>query len=265
VLMRGLTLLDTWKPIVEQFTACELTYETDRLRAIAGLARRMKDTLKCRYIAGLWGYELVSQLVWRSSGRSKRTSTYQAPTWSWASRPGPVVFDRSGYLWQQFVTMQDVEVRTADGNEMGYVVYGCIRLQGLLIPSFTNAEKDRTSTKGKGLEILVRQYSSEFTPDMSDDFAETYQDERLCCIPCFFSNGSSVFWMQGLVLRPSGEKGRYRRVGAFTCSRSGGIEFGKHFKRALVIRGNAAEKALINEDLYEDYDEESDRYTFTII
>lgn len=256
---------------MQQFSACELTYETDRLRAIAGVVRCMKDTLKCKYIAGFWEYELASQLVWRTIGTSTRPSTYQAPTWSWASRPGEVFFDTSGslskgYLWQQFVTIQDVEVRTTDGNEMSHVLYGCLHLQGLLIPSPIRPGKLGASEGGKNLVILVRQYWSEFTPDICDDPPETYQDRIYYCLPCFFSDNGSVFWMQGLVLQRSGERGHYLRVGAFTCSRGGtSIEFGKNFKRALTIRGSLEEKSLMTWDHYEDYDEENDRYTFTII
>jgi hypothetical protein len=74
--------------------------------------------------------------------------------------------------------------------------------------------------------------------------------------------------MQGLVLQScgvAGPKGQYRRIGAFMCIRNGGIAFGKQFKSALSGRGNAAEKLLLDDYLFEDYDEENDRYTFSII
>ncbi|KAH8764432.1 heterokaryon incompatibility protein-domain-containing protein [Hyaloscypha finlandica] len=83
--------LGIWVLMVEDYTACALTYETDRLTAIAGLARYMKPILKCSYIAGLWKDSLVLQLLWRSAGRGNRASRYQAPTWPWASRSGQVI------------------------------------------------------------------------------------------------------------------------------------------------------------------------------
>jgi hypothetical protein len=105
---------------------------------------------------------------------------------------------------------------------------------------------------GKHLKILVRQHFCAITLDIRDDhLAETYQNDRIYCVPCFFNDKSAkgiLFWMQGFVFRFFGEKGEYRRIRVFICNGKGGIKSGKRFKTALVVRGNAAGKTLITEN-----------------
>lgn len=55
---------DQWHSIVEQFSALELTKDTDRLPALSGLAERMSPFLG-RYLTGLWQESLLRDLGWR--------------------------------------------------------------------------------------------------------------------------------------------------------------------------------------------------------
>ncbi|PMD38057.1 HET-domain-containing protein [Hyaloscypha variabilis F] len=90
--------LDTlWADTVVEYSACKLTFPGDKLFAIAGLAKLLKDKFdnKNTYIAGLWTRDLFLQLLWNpgsylpyytgKSPRRGRPKVYRAPTWSWAS------------------------------------------------------------------------------------------------------------------------------------------------------------------------------------
>jgi hypothetical protein len=46
--------LDVWGALIELYTKGELTYETDRLVALAGMAHRLQETYQSRYLAGVW-------------------------------------------------------------------------------------------------------------------------------------------------------------------------------------------------------------------
>jgi len=88
-------LLQQWFKIVETYTVRSLTFEKDRLPAIAGIAKVVGSLTGYSYKAGLWDEDLIRGLAW--SVRSfinglevSRSSDYVAPSWSWASIPSRV-------------------------------------------------------------------------------------------------------------------------------------------------------------------------------
>lgn len=92
-----------WQDIVQGFTWLQLSHEEDRLPAISGLAQQYQRHLKSAYLAGLWKDNIVADMLWH--GRSnhdngveryytKKPKKWRAPSWSWASIEGPIVFYR---------------------------------------------------------------------------------------------------------------------------------------------------------------------------
>ncbi|RYP08513.1 hypothetical protein DL764_001844 [Monosporascus ibericus] len=55
---------DLWQKLVEAYSARSLTYETDRLPALSGVASRVHRQLGFRYLAGLWKEGLPANLCW---------------------------------------------------------------------------------------------------------------------------------------------------------------------------------------------------------
>jgi hypothetical protein len=47
-------LIDFWNYIVSIYSRCELTFEPDKLVALAGVARAMRVQMGCDYLAGMW-------------------------------------------------------------------------------------------------------------------------------------------------------------------------------------------------------------------
>ncbi|KAK8045436.1 hypothetical protein PG993_005460 [Apiospora rasikravindrae] len=107
-----------WNEIVQSYTPAQLTVGSDRLPALAGVARRHSELTKDQYIAGMWRRTLVDQLTWMSAyfyrgdlNRHTRPS-WRAPTWSWVSVDGPVepdyfVLDRPSEE-NLFISVRDV-------------------------------------------------------------------------------------------------------------------------------------------------------------
>lgn len=57
---------ERWCAMIEEYSALQLTYASDRLPAIAGLARQMARYMPgARYISGMWTERLVMYLSWR--------------------------------------------------------------------------------------------------------------------------------------------------------------------------------------------------------
>ena len=76
----------SWDRVVKEYSRLALTFSTDRLTAISGIAREIARPEMGTYLAGLWEYQLPRALLWASEGTViDRPSQYLAPTWSWAS------------------------------------------------------------------------------------------------------------------------------------------------------------------------------------
>jgi hypothetical protein len=79
-------LLEVWDSIVSDYSQGKLTYWSDKLVAISGIARLITQQLDMHYLAGLWREYMVRQLVWYTPVASVRPmDQYQAPSWSWAA------------------------------------------------------------------------------------------------------------------------------------------------------------------------------------
>lgn len=76
----------SWEWIVEEYTQREITYEKDRLPALAGLAFRYRQATGHTYLAGLWLEEMPRSLLWeRGDDEPPNPSEIITPSWSWAS------------------------------------------------------------------------------------------------------------------------------------------------------------------------------------
>lgn len=131
-----------WYQLVRQFTALELTYHSDRLAAFSGLAKRFQGTSD-EYICGLWSGDFVKGLLWyvRDPTRVFRTSYrqeyYQAPSWSWASITGSVIYDRNWWMidndFAEFAEILEIEYSLATPNPFGAVSSASITVRGFLL------------------------------------------------------------------------------------------------------------------------------------
>ena len=85
--------------IVEIYSDCKITYATDKLMAIAGLAedRRIRGEYPyrgSRYYLGMWEKSLLQDLLWTSRGpqRRKFLDQLRLPSWAWAAYEGSLTF-----------------------------------------------------------------------------------------------------------------------------------------------------------------------------
>lgn len=90
---------EIWKDVVEQYSECELTFQTDKLVAVAGIAQQFFKEED--YLAGLSKRSILPQLLWHAWGNSierdemssqQNDVVHWAPSWSWASATSMVRF-----------------------------------------------------------------------------------------------------------------------------------------------------------------------------
>ena len=86
-------LWTSWTDLVYQYSRRALTESSDKLPALSGLAARYQKDTNDVYCAGLWKANLLKGLKWQvPEPTDHRPSIYRAPTWSWASVLGEVLW-----------------------------------------------------------------------------------------------------------------------------------------------------------------------------
>jgi hypothetical protein len=235
-----------WYDCVCMYTQCRLTESSDKLVAISGLANNMRRVLyetwpekKHRYWFGLWEEDLRTALCWIVSGDKKRSLSYRAPSWSWASIDGIIhtpstVKGFPSKTW--FLSESDCNVHTEDegqeGNENNSKLL--LELTGPCaiihthdfgpIKTESGYRKVRCFTDcGSGAELTMPAttpgvYNSE--PHIMFDDEEDTSEKALCMpIKTFRRNDNhSGYCLKGLVFSEVIGTGRYRRVGYLTAN-----------------------------------------------
>jgi heterokaryon incompatibility protein (HET) len=99
-----------WHQVVERFSGLEISYQSDRLPALAGIAKLIQEETGNEYVAGHWRESLPSSLLWfrihgapalppppsSQSSPPRPTGTVSrlpdAPSWAWSSTTAQVKF-----------------------------------------------------------------------------------------------------------------------------------------------------------------------------
>ncbi|TPX07922.1 uncharacterized protein E0L32_010377 [Thyridium curvatum] len=168
----------TWNQIIQKYTACQLTYEEDRVVAIAGLARVLSKRTGETYFAGIWLEHWAHDLLWAttkervsSSGldvpntKQSTTPTSTPPSWSWLSFSGTVRAYRYGYWRSDFLTtklnsfeLDDVRplamltgsiISPQDSDPFTFFDQAILKIKCLLIPVEFNHMVDKNHFLGQ--------------------------------------------------------------------------------------------------------------------
>ena len=157
--------IGAWFDVVEAYSKCDLTKESDRLIAMSGIARTFGDRMEILqssndavYFAGLWRSKLIESMLWqvtdgKRADRSpcERSPTYGsvgyvAPSWSWASVRGKVIYKpreevgkRSDLDCNTYTNLVDIletyTLPTNSQNPYGQLQECHIKLRGMVISS----------------------------------------------------------------------------------------------------------------------------------
>lgn len=193
-----------WYRLMSRYTGRKLSYEHDKFPAVSALARSINDRFPdLKYVAGLWELDLQSGLLWTRAQavrfeeqyEPRGSSTYVAPSWSWACCSHAVnwdfvttcALDRSTVV-REFV-LRDADVLSKQLNPHGEVLKARLAISGKLFkppgggrPTITLSE-----TWGKDLAGVGRLYSlwseegeliAELTPDWDRPPGRFQEDEN---------------------------------------------------------------------------------------
>jgi hypothetical protein len=151
-----------WCLLVEEYTLRSLTRFSDRLPALAGLARVFHTLFASRskYVAGIWSGDILNGLLWRRKfsldlelcGRRQlesagsQSSCYRAPSFSWASLDSPVRFavaQRNRLTGDNSYSIEILSFYSTPTsfNPLGEVSEGSLKIRARTIPLYRQLEK----------------------------------------------------------------------------------------------------------------------------
>ena len=128
-----------WESAVYNFTERVLSREEDRLPALTGIATRVSQLTGSTYFCGLWRESLVDNLCWTVWPHGETTfspSTYQAPTFSWASVCGNITYGSHDSLEATpipYITIVEAKSTAKTANPFGEVSDAFMVVDGWLL------------------------------------------------------------------------------------------------------------------------------------
>jgi hypothetical protein len=288
---------DVWSGIVEAYSRSKLTYESDKLVALAGLAMEIDQIFQGdHYLAGLWRSGIPYSLMWTADGDTDdkvvRPRKYRAPSWSWASLDGNITFP--DIFKNAVAKVIDVAIST-ERDVFGPVIDGSLILKGHLFKLPQDLLEARFLCKTKDVSLPFHQGPAGFRlwwDRYQEDIDQQTDTQNPFCLPItaqsLSQNPHSIIRdpglqgmkrqqqvFRGLLLEPLPKiKGRFHRVGDFeiVTSRSS-IPRASSFKKLLKNISRSGEhnpveernsEYTIGDEFYRDYDG-VDQYTIEIV
>ncbi|KAL8285939.1 hypothetical protein RB597_002828 [Gaeumannomyces tritici] len=220
-------LIDIWDATVRIYTKCNLTYKTDKLAAISGIAKLLQKAFGVEYWAGLWKEDILLSLLWvvkdkagaLNSDKTYPASPYRAPTWSWASLDGPILA-RGEDLDSKHTPVGKIlecHIETNDADDVTVGIVGArMRIAGWPITVIT-----RDGAEGDvGLGFFVNGDKTKRTHYSSISLdSNVVPTDRIVAFPLVWEHslpGNS--YLKSLLLYPvEGIRNHYYRIGTWTA------------------------------------------------
>lgn len=103
--------------------------------ALSGLAHEYKQHTGDSYLAGIWSSSIVDHLCWcvpssNSDYQVTRSTSYRAPSWSWACLDGGVIFDKGSY--GEKLDVKDYSIKVKGRDSLGQVESASISIEAKL-------------------------------------------------------------------------------------------------------------------------------------
>jgi hypothetical protein len=229
-----------WRSVVSEYSSLNLTYESDRLPALSGMARYVTIFNGDKYFAGMFRNSLLDDLCWTAGINGKRPEKWRAPTWSWASVIHVIHYSDTLMWWDEDVKDDPAAIThlakivacetTIDSHDFGAINGSNLILEGILQEglllydqglvvgdAYTIREPQWIDTRYY-LELDVGKFV-EFEPDYRFETEGGYHVPKQSRLSWFILLESSArhepnAMLKGIVLRRSlSIEGVYERIG----------------------------------------------------
>ncbi|KAF5643551.1 tol [Fusarium tjaetaba] len=238
-----------WYEMVTSYSIRNLTNDSDKMMAIAGVAYFIQQSTGFTYAAGLWEETLPFNLLWVAEpGVKRRPSGRSVPSWSWASVDGKISHHLKK-IGPAFSSGSRISL-TVDGssgsNSWDYI-------QSLI----SDLEVRATHiVNGMALNVTLRLSCQLLAFSLSSsgyvyDTLEHHERGEIRCLPIFefgnhiFGTSTKTSQIQGILVRAAsstssqgeGTWAQYKRVGYF-CTEKTNIHFqetGREGRRSIEL------------------------------
>ncbi|KAK8131758.1 tol protein [Apiospora sp. TS-2023a] len=221
-----------WSEIVQDYSSAALTVDSDRLPALAGIARRQHGITGDQYLVGMWRKRLETRLPWRCIGPPQQRPDWRAPTWSWTSINGRVEYpacwdDNTGPPRSTYISVLSVSTTPAGTDRFGAVAKGSLTLACSAIIDATIEDKEGEDKDSGQKAILLGTAMVPFTVNMDcldDELGQMNAGLYLLSVSAGCSGHGRIVdgeflearYLDGIVLREcSNGKQQFSRVGSF--------------------------------------------------
>jgi hypothetical protein len=241
VTMSSEALCSSWHNIVSDYARLQLTYNSDVLPAISGLAQLYQRYLGGSYVAGMWAASLASCLTWHvADGHNwERRTSWVAPTFSWAcNKIGHDAWAsnlNSLILWAGDSVNTEYELldlsQTLAGSDLtGQITQAHLILKGLLYPVILKQCNEKSSSYNliatyEPLQRLAKRCYEHLYQDFNYTALDQAQHNRTLCTQayCFllcsehatghFSRNTTYLLILKKTSDREGTAGEFERIG----------------------------------------------------
>ncbi|KNG52725.1 pin domain-like protein [Stemphylium lycopersici] len=134
-----------WSDLVNSYSRCELTNESDRLIALSGLVQIFQDFTGDEYLAGLWRQNLREHLAWNTTTLAPGSvSRSMHPSWSWASVTGPISTYEAVQESRQHFAIVDVQMQSSKLDSDDHAISGSIMINGIMLQATCYLTEERS-------------------------------------------------------------------------------------------------------------------------
>lgn len=212
--------------IIGDYTAAKLTFEKDRMCALAGIAAVIQARTGLTYTAGLWKELLPLDMLWYKMDDPEpnriplsNPPLWKAPSWSWASVQGRIRYSLASFrhpshekiLYLSRVLDCHITPLSHATPILGEVSQGWVTITGYLAPMVDSVEESRHLGKG-----FTSKTEKRFRPDVVG-LPET--KELVYFLVVKTQDNEESCTNTGIVLaKRDGNEGGYVRVGIFMSS-----------------------------------------------
>ncbi|EXK36623.1 hypothetical protein FOMG_09796 [Fusarium oxysporum f. sp. melonis 26406] len=241
-----------FRTCVEDISSKDISFESDRLAAVAGVAKQVSQATSSQYAAGLWVKDIYKDLIFERNLRSrnnrdkgglekyieslKTRHSAIGPTWSW---PG----HRAGVCWDSNFSSVDhetLQLNFADWryeckhlvittDKVGDNLFGQVSRGSLAVTTKMASLTEIAALHDGDDDELIRdmlitpEYTSQvacgikWNWDVDNEETSSHLADKILAMAfssCLYGR-SSIRNMYGLMVYPAEKEGEYYRVGSF--------------------------------------------------
>ncbi|KAI0751629.1 HET-domain-containing protein [Daedaleopsis nitida] len=219
------TLRWAWVEVVGEYTRRAVSEPGDKLVAFAGIADLFHRVWQSDYLAGLWRATLVQDLLWYKNFETRfpRPAGYRAPSWSWAAIDGHVLAatmdDRLAMDDSSSCDVETCEIVSCEATAatptvpFGGVSAGTLHLRAVILEAIWNPDSAmpdlylQPPSHGPSDSPVEPVYIGCAYPDSEEEMQDVF------AVPMLWN--TSAQYAAGLIVAPTEENGKYRRLGYF--------------------------------------------------